>query len=95
MSDRNEFDNNQETTCYESVLTCCGECCGCQRAWCPCICCWCPYPYREVHQGYAGLKEKFGRYTETLGPGLHEVNPCTETVTEINLKTLYILIYEG
>lgn len=91
----NQFNNNEETTCYESVLNTCGSCCGCQRAWCPCLCCWCPYPYKEVHQGYSGLKERFGKYVESLGPGLHSINPCTETVVEVSLKTLYNYHYLG
>lgn len=41
-----------------------------------------------MHQGYSGLKERFGKYVSTLKPGLHEVNPCTETVVEVSLKTL-------
>ncbi len=70
-------DNDVEATCYESVLQSCGEKTGCLRAWLPCCCCFCPYPYVSVKQGTVGLKQKFGKWTQTLDPGLHYINPCT------------------
>ncbi len=83
---QNQEDN--EATCYECVLDSCGGCAGCLRAWCPCACCWCPYPYKEVRQGFIGLKERFGQFKEELQPGLHSINPCTEIIHTVNLRTM-------
>ena len=88
--DDHQFDDEREQeegTCYEGVLQCCGSCTGCLRAWLPCCCCWCPYPYREVKQGEVGLMERFGKWTRTLDPGLHYINPCTEDLRSVSLLT--------
>ncbi len=72
---------------YGSCLTCWGVCCGYCRTWCPCVfCCCVEYPYQIVSQSYAGIYEKFGKYRKTVQPGLHYINPCTETIGFINLK---------
>lgn len=57
------------------------------RTWAPCICCcFVDYPYKIVPQSYAGIYQKFGRYVRTVTPGLHYINPCTETLGMISLK---------
>ena len=72
---------------YGKCMECWGECCGCMRTWAPCICCCCvEYPYKTVPQGYQGIYQKFGRYLRTVKPGLHYINPCTETLGFIALK---------
>jgi erythrocyte band 7 integral membrane protein len=76
-------------TCYESVLNCCGTWTGCLRAWAPCFCCCCPYPYTKITQGNVGLREKFGRFEIELTPGLHYINPCTDRVIPVSLRTMY------
>jgi len=64
-----------------------GECCGCMRTWLPCICCcFVDYPYKIVPQSFEGIYQKFGRYVRTVKPGLHYINPCTETLGMISLK---------
>jgi erythrocyte band 7 integral membrane protein len=72
---------------YGSFIYNCGECCGFLRTWMPCVCCcFMDYPYQKIMQSYAGLFERFGRYCKTVKPGLHYVNPCTDTLVPINLK---------
>jgi erythrocyte band 7 integral membrane protein len=44
------------------------------------------YPYQKVHQSHEGLFERFGRYCKTVTPGLHYINPCTDTLVSINMK---------
>ena len=57
------------------------------RTWAPCICCcFVEYPYKVVPQSYEGVYEKFGRFRKTVKPGLHYINPCTESLDSISLK---------
>lgn len=80
-------ENNSETPFYGNCMHCWGTCCGCMRTWAPCICCcFVDYPYKIVPQSYAGIYQKFGRYVRTVTPGLHYINPCTETLGMISLK---------
>jgi len=30
--------------------------------------------------------ERFGRYMKTVKPGLHYVNPCTDTLKRVDMK---------
>jgi len=65
----------------------CGSFFGALRAWCPCICCCCPKPFVNIETSLAGLLENFGRYKKILEPGLHQINPWTESIKVIDLKT--------
>ncbi len=57
------------------------------RTWCPCICCcFIDYPYQIVPQSHEGIYQRFGRYMKTVRPGLHYINPCTQTLGVISLK---------
>lgn len=72
---------------YGKCMHCWGECCGCLRTWIPCIfCCCVQYPYKTVPQSFQGIYQKFGRYVRTVKPGLHYINPCTETLGMISMK---------
>ncbi len=80
-------EHNTEIPCYGKCMHCWGECCGCMRTWAPCICCcFVEYPYKIVPQSNAGIYQQFGRYVRTVKPGLHYINPCTETLGLISLK---------
>ncbi|EGR34676.1 stomatin family protein, putative [Ichthyophthirius multifiliis] len=72
-------------TCYENCISCLGKVAGCLSL-IPGFCCF-PYPYQQIKQSYVGLLEKFGRYQKTLGPGLHQINPFSEQIKIVNLKT--------
>lgn len=77
----------QDVPCYGKCMDIWGECCGCLRTWIPCIfCCCVDYPYKIVNQSYEGVYEKFGRYLRTVKPGLHYINPFTETLSFISTK---------
>ncbi len=54
------------------------------------MCCCIDFPYYVVSQGKIGLVERFGRFKETLKPGMHQFNPLTETVLDIDTKTQVI-----
>ena len=34
-----------------------------------------------------GLVEKFGKYNRTIVPGLQQINPCTDAVQHVDLRT--------
>ena len=34
-----------------------------------------------------GILQTFGRYKEVIKPGLHIINPWTETVIQVDMKT--------
>eukprot|EP00828_Plagiopyla_frontata_P021006 TRINITY_DN2709_c0_g1_i3.p1 TRINITY_DN2709_c0_g1~~TRINITY_DN2709_c0_g1_i3.p1 ORF type:complete len:392 (+),score=33.07 TRINITY_DN2709_c0_g1_i3:161-1177(+) len=69
--------------CYASCLACCGDNCGSVLQYL-CFCCF--NPRVEIQTQTEGLVERFGRFHHLLGPGLHFVNPCTDNVTQIDLK---------
>ncbi|KAM3127835.1 hypothetical protein pb186bvf_020066 [Paramecium bursaria] len=83
----NREQDHTELTCYENCLDCCGNCSGTLRAWLPCIFFCCDNPFYAVQQSQVGLVEKFGKYARTLQPGLNQINPCTEQVTSVDLRT--------
>lgn len=37
-------------------------------------------------QSYEGVYQQFGKYIKTVQPGLHYINPCTETLGMISLR---------
>jgi erythrocyte band 7 integral membrane protein len=61
---------------YKSYISCLGGICGF-------ICC----SYRRIETSTVGLLENFGKFKQLLEPGLHYVNPCTESVQVVELKT--------
>jgi len=73
--------------CYQKTMQCCGTGCGFFRTWLPCICCCVQYPYQEVEQAYEGLLQRFGKYVSTVKPGLQYMNPCTEEIVKVDMKT--------
>lgn len=60
---------------------------GCLRAWLPCCFCCFPDPFKRVKTSFVGLLERNGRYINTLVPGLHRINPLTEDIKLVDLKT--------
>lgn len=76
-----------EGDCYQSTMQGCGTCCGFLRTWIPCIFCCVNYPYQEVPQSYEGLLQRFGKYVKSVKPGLQYMNPCTEEILKVDMKT--------
>eukprot|EP00828_Plagiopyla_frontata_P033345 TRINITY_DN4329_c0_g2_i1.p1 TRINITY_DN4329_c0_g2~~TRINITY_DN4329_c0_g2_i1.p1 ORF type:complete len:303 (-),score=39.05 TRINITY_DN4329_c0_g2_i1:203-1111(-) len=75
--------------CYLCCIHCCGSCWGCCSAWTGCTMC-VSNPYWRVQEGYEGVIERFGKFVKRVKPGLHYVNPCTETMRYVNIKTQII-----
>lgn len=77
----------QGSDCYQGLLHSCGNCCGWLRTFFPCVCCCVEYPYQVVDQSFIGIKERYGKFVKNLTPGLHYVNPCTESIIRMDMKT--------
>jgi len=55
-------------------------------------CCPCPNPFREVQQGSVGLVTRFGQFYKAVGPGLVQVNVCSERLRVVDVKIQIIAI---
>jgi len=71
--------------CYEDTMQYFSTFLGHCRRFCICLCV--PSPNVEIPQGYCGLKLRFGRYIETVGPGLQFMTPFTERIIKVDLQT--------
>ena len=91
-SDEEEYGrpDDHDTTCYESCLECCGSFGGCLRIWCPCICCCCGSPLYQLETSKSGILQSFGRFQKVIKPGLHIINPWTEEVINVDMKTVVL-----
>lgn len=68
---------------YGSLMQCLGTVIG----FCGAIpCCPMPNPFREVHQGSVGLVSRFGKFYQSVDPGLVQVNVCTESLRIVDVK---------
>ncbi|KAJ3171735.1 hypothetical protein HDU88_007815 [Geranomyces variabilis] len=70
--------------CYESTMSFLGSVVGCFGS-IPC-CFICPNPYKSVNQGSVGLVTRFGRYYKSVDPGLHQINPVTESLQSMDIR---------
>jgi erythrocyte band 7 integral membrane protein len=70
---------------YASMIDTLGSVIGTFGAVPCCVCC--PNPYRPVQQGTVGLISKFGRFARAVDPGLVRVNPLSERLIAIDVKT--------
>lgn len=80
---------DSESSFYEGLLEKCGNCFGGLRIWIPCCCC-VDNPYLSIVQSQKGLLQKFGKYQGLVGPGLININPCTEKVLMVDLKSVSV-----
>jgi len=55
--------------------------------WCPCICCCCTSPTYQIPTAQLGVHQSFGRYLKILKPGFHIINPWSENVILVDMKT--------
>lgn len=77
----------QDDGCYQDMMQGCGSVCGFCRTWMPFPFCCINYPYQDVEQSYEGLLQRFGKYVKTVKPGLQYMNPCTEEILKVDIKT--------
>lgn len=69
---------------YKNCLSCCG---GCPK-FCCVVCAPCGYgPIKIVDEGFCGLIKTLGRYTRKVGPGVHALNPCTESMIMVDMRS--------
>lgn len=69
----------------ESIGTCLGYCCFLPPPLGTCGCCC--NPYQVVDQGSRGIVQRYGRATRVLEPGMHYVNPISEEMISVDIKT--------
>ncbi|KAJ1554571.1 hypothetical protein HK096_002931 [Nowakowskiella sp. JEL0078] len=74
--------------CYESMMHCLGAILGCLGSTPNGCCCFFPNPYTTVDQGSVGLISRFGRYYQSVDPGLVKINRLTETIKKIDVKIM-------
>jgi regulator of protease activity HflC (stomatin/prohibitin superfamily) len=43
-------------------------------------------PYKNINEGNVGLICKFGRYTRSVDPGIHRINPLSEDIKVVNTQ---------
>jgi regulator of protease activity HflC (stomatin/prohibitin superfamily) len=60
---------------------------GCLKIWCPCVCCCFDSSIYQISTARLGIHQSFGRYLKILKPGFHLINPMTENVIEVDMKT--------
>ncbi|ORX50891.1 hypothetical protein DM01DRAFT_1307964 [Hesseltinella vesiculosa] len=51
------------------------------------ICFCCPNPYNSIEQGHVGLVTRFGKFYKAVDPGLVKINPITEHVHRVDVRT--------
>ena len=55
--------------------------------WCPCLCCCCGSPVYQLATSESGILQRFGKFLKVLSPGINIINPMTDSVVLIDLKT--------
>lgn len=69
---------------YENCLKMYGSCQGCCYTW---LCCCCGgSAYKQIREAEYGVVQEFGMFTKLLPPGLHYLNPVTETMMLYDLR---------
>lgn len=67
--------------CYDAFGKCCG--CFCMVCCCGCFC----NPYKSVLQGYRGIVTRFGTVKRIVTSGLQYVNPLSEAIHMVDVRT--------
>ncbi|KAI8809389.1 hypothetical protein BJ742DRAFT_676811 [Cladochytrium replicatum] len=75
---------SQEDRCYSGAMGSLGGCLGFFGSIPGCVCF--PNPFKTIAQGNVGLISRWGQYYRTVDPGLYSVNPCTETLHQVDIK---------
>ena len=78
-------------SCFPRFMTKLGACCTPCKIFCPCCCSACcpcennPIFVQEMTS--LGLLQEWGRFSRVLEPGLHLLNPISQSIVEINQQT--------
>ncbi len=85
-----EVQSQRNEPCFGSLLGCLGRFFGC---FCTSICCGCCcYPYKTIPLGSKGVIQRFGRLKNIVDDGLYYVNPVTETMASVDMRTQCLLL---
>jgi hypothetical protein len=85
------FSQNSESTPFKSILSCCGS----LLQGCCCIFMTCGAgPIVTITIGEVGLKKRFGKYTEKVGPGLYSYNPIVEEFIIVDMRAQFMDLLE-
>lgn len=82
---------NSESSSFKSILSCCGtivQACCCIFTACG------TGPITTITIGEVGLKKRFGKYTEKVGPGLYSYNPLTEEFIVVDMRAQFMDLLE-
>jgi len=80
---KEEFELGLQNETFENCLRCYGGCCGWFCTWiCPCG----SAPYQRVPEAHWGVVTEFGKHKRNLPPGLHYLNPRTETMVLVDRR---------
>ena len=83
-----EIKEDYATDLENPTFQACLQCWGCFTGWLAtwvCGCC-CEAPYRRIPEAHWAVITEFGKYTRTLPPGLHYINPKTEQVLLVDRR---------
>jgi erythrocyte band 7 integral membrane protein len=90
MMDEAEEYKNPSEPCFGFCLDGLGNFFGCL---CTGLCCGsCCYPYKTVNLGWTGVIQRFGKLKKIVSEGFHYVNPITETMNCVDMRTQYIIL---
>jgi len=80
-----EIKENYDEPCVATCVDCMGWSCACLCLFTTCGCCC--YPYETVNRGFRGVIQRFGQVRGIVNEGLYLVNPCSESIRQIDIRT--------
>jgi len=83
-------------SCWGSIISCCGWALGscCTVGTCG-LCADSPYGlYKTVNKGFRGIILRFGRVKEVVSEGLHMVNPISEDLRQVDIRTCVAQLHQ-
>jgi erythrocyte band 7 integral membrane protein len=78
-------EDNYQEPCAAECASCLGWFCGGISVGLFCGFCCCN-PYKQVERGFKGIIQRFGRVRQVVNEGLYAVNPCTESLTPVDVR---------
>eukprot|EP00736_Rhodelphis_marinus_P001905 Rmarinus@m.24770 len=81
-------DMDASTYFLQYVRTCLGNAVNLSMVCCPF------FNLRVIREGSVGVLTRFAQYSKTLASGAYVVNPCTEDIMEVSLRTVAVDVPE-